>query len=50
MTNSSLTTKHCASAAAQWLQGVSSIVVSVSGFKYGPNTGLEIDRMTEVRG
>jgi hypothetical protein len=50
-------TQHCASAAAHWLQGASSIsapvmeVLLVSGFtKYDPNTGLEIDRMVEVRG
>jgi len=63
MRNSSLTTKHCASTAAHWLQGAKAIFapamggfwVSGSFFKYGPNdfspnTGLEIDRMAEVRG
>ncbi len=57
MRNLSIMTQHCASAAAHWLQGASSIsapvmeVLLVSGFtKYDPNTGLEIDRMVEVRG
>jgi len=63
MRNPSLTTKHCASTAAPWLQGASSVFAPVMGgflvsglfIKYGPNdfspkTGLEIDRMAEVRG
>jgi len=43
-----LTTQHCPSLAAIWLQGVSAIV-SGSMVKYGPNTGSE-DRILEVRG
>jgi hypothetical protein len=57
MRNLSITTKHCASTAAHWLQGAGSISAPVMGAllvsdftKYGPNTGLEIDRMVEVRG
>jgi hypothetical protein len=44
----SLTTKHCLSFAAIWLQGASAIM---SGFmvKYGPKTELN-DRTKEVRG
>jgi hypothetical protein len=43
-----ITTRHCPSFAAIWLQAASALS---SGFmvKYGPNTGTE-DRTQEVRG
>ncbi len=48
----SLTTKHCLSLAAIWLQAASVLssrfMVSQMA-KYGPNTGIE-DRTQEVRG
>ena len=44
----SLTTKHCLSFAAIWLQGAS-VLSSRFMVKYGPNTGTE-DRTQEVRG
>jgi hypothetical protein len=44
----SLTTKHCLSFAAIWLQGAS-VLSSRFMVKYGPNTGTE-DRTLEVRG
>ena len=44
----SLTTKHCLSLAAIWLQAAS-VLSSRFMVKYGPNTGTE-DRTQEVRG
>ncbi len=44
----SLTTKHCLSLAAIWLQAAS-VLSSRFMVKYGPNTGIE-DRTQEVRG
>jgi hypothetical protein len=44
----SLTTKHCLSFAAIWLQGPS-VLSSRLMVKYGPITGTE-DRTQEVRG
>ena len=44
----SLTTKHCLSLAAIWLQAAS-VLSSRFMVKYGPNTGTE-DRTQEVHG